>query len=225
MVLICALLYGLFKVPKLGVPMTIICCIILFVWWFANTPDKDGLTAMDKHRIMQNSAKKNAPATMGRVTALSAADRMDGVEFERWVGNLIQYYGFKDARFTPISGDQGVDIVAERDGKMYAIQCKRSASKVTNHAVQEVVAGKKLYGCHGGIVVTNNYYTDSAKQAAKANHIGLWDRDKLEEMVRAVKIQTAEEESEEKNPKRVRRSEDEEDDYLFIDLFCDDDDD
>jgi len=58
--------------------------------------------------------------------------------------------------------------------------------KVSNGAVQEVVAAKGLYRCTQGMVVTNNYFTDSAKQLAKANGIDLIDRDELKKLINKI---------------------------------------
>ena len=82
---------------------------------------------------------------------------------------------------TPITGDQGIDIIAVRNGTRIGIQAKCYTGKVPNSAVQEVVAGKEYYGVHRCIVVTNSTFTNSAIDLAKANHVALWDRSILEE--------------------------------------------
>lgn len=71
------------------------------------------------------------------------------------------------------------DILDEKDGRKIGIQTKRYSSKVSNTAVQEVVAGLKFYNCDEGVVIINNYFTDSAIELAEANNIVLWDRDML----------------------------------------------
>ena len=63
------------------------------------------------------------------------------------------------------------------------MQCKCYASALGNTPVQEVCAGKNMYNCHVGVVMTNNYFTASAKQLAEKNGILLWDRDKLQYMI------------------------------------------
>ena len=65
----------------------------------------------------------------------------------------------------------------------YAIQCKCYSSALGNTPVQEVCAGKSMYNCHVGVVMTNNYFTAGAKQLAEKNGILLWDRDKLQQMI------------------------------------------
>ena len=75
--------------------------------------------------------------------------------------------------------EQGVDIIAQKDGEIYAIQCKRYSKLLGNTPVQEVVSGRSVYRCDHAIVMTNNYFTDGALRAAAANDVALWDRDYL----------------------------------------------
>ena len=106
-------------------------------------------------------------------------DSLEGHDFEYWCANLLVQNGYKNVDVTKGSGDQGVDIIAERDEIRFAIQCKCYSSDVGNASVQEIVAGKALYKCHIGVVMTNRYFTSSAKELARANGILLWDRDKI----------------------------------------------
>lgn len=114
---------------------------------------------------------------------IQAIDRMEGHEFEAWCADLLRKNCFIHVKVTPPSGDQGVDIVAEKDGIHYAIQCKCYSSDLGNTPVQEVYAGKEMYGCQVGVVMTNRYFTAGAKQLAEKTKVLLWDRDKLIEML------------------------------------------
>ena len=113
----------------------------------------------------------------------SAIDGMDGHDFERFCADLLIKVGFSEATVTPGSGDQGVDILAIKDGIKYAIQCKNYASALGNTPVQEVSAGKQFYGCHVGVVMTNSTFTSGAIQLASATNVLLWDREKLDELI------------------------------------------
>lgn len=106
-------------------------------------------------------------------------DYMTGENFEVFVAQILRKIGFTGIQLTKGSCDQGVDILAEKDGIKYAIQCKRYSQPVGNKAVQEVFAGKTFYRCHVGAVVTNNYFTQSAKDLARENGIVLWGKDFL----------------------------------------------
>ena len=69
---------------------------------------------------------------------------------------------------TRASGDQGVDILAEKGEIKYAIQCKNYSSPLNNKPIQEVTTGKAVYGCDIGVVLTNSTFNDSAIEAANA---------------------------------------------------------
>lgn len=117
------------------------------------------------------------------VGLIQEADGMEGHEFEYWCADLLRKNGFTDVNVTPGSGDYGVDIIAIKDGIKYAIQCKCYSNNLDNTPVQEVVAGKTIYGCQIGVVMTNRHFTKGAIDLAEKNGILLWDREKLIEML------------------------------------------
>jgi hypothetical protein len=116
---------------------------------------------------------------------INDVDFMGGQEFEIFIRDLFVRLGF-DAYTTKASGDQGVDIVAEKGTQKIAIQAKRYSGVVPNSAIQEVVAGAKHYQCNKTIVVTNNYFTQSANDLALTNNVILWDRNILKEKLGAI---------------------------------------
>lgn len=118
---------------------------------------------------------------------VNAVDGMDGHEFEFWCADLLRKNGFSGVEVTQESGDQGVDVLAQKDGIKYAIQCKCYSSDLGNKPVQEVNAGKTIYHCHVGAVMTNQFFTAGAKQAAEATGVLLWDRNKLMEFLENAK--------------------------------------
>ena len=117
-------------------------------------------------------------AKYGGINAeLLTIDLMDGHDFEQWCANALNDMEYTNVRVTPGSGDQGVDVLAEMNGIKYAIQCKRYTADLGNTPIQEVHSGKYLYHCHVGVVITNRYFTNSAKELAEATGVLLWDRD------------------------------------------------
>lgn len=118
---------------------------------------------------------------------IEEADQMEGHQFEFWCASLLKKSGFSNVEVTPGSGDQGVDIVAVKDGIHYAIQCKCYSSDLGNTPVQEVFAGKEMYGCQVGVVMTNRYFTAGAKQLAEKTRVLLWDRDYIVSLLENVK--------------------------------------
>lgn len=110
-------------------------------------------------------------------------DLMEGREFEFYCAELLENNGFQEVKVTKSSGDYGIDILAEKDGITYAIQCKCYGTPVGVKAVQEAYAGRDYYDCMVGAVMTNQYFTAPAVEAAKKLKILLWDRGYLESMM------------------------------------------
>lgn len=114
----------------------------------------------------------------------SDIDLMDGHDFEYYCAELLRQQGFLEVEVTKGSGDYGIDILAEKDGVTYAIQCKRYTAPVGVKAIQEAYAGRDYYDRMVGAVLTNQYFTQPAVEAAKKLKILLWDRGYLEEIGR-----------------------------------------
>lgn len=113
----------------------------------------------------------------------NSLDDMEGHEFEYYCADLLRKRGFEEVEVTKASGDYGVDILAEKDGVSYAIQCKRYGTPVGVKAIQEAYSGRDYYDKMVGAVLTNQYFTKPAVDAAKKLKILLWDRGYLEQMM------------------------------------------
>lgn len=124
--------------------------------------------------FLLHRAKKNRPDDM---------DLLEGHDFECYCAELLKHRGFQEVEVTKGSGDYGIDILAEKDGVTYAIQCKRYTAPVGVKAVQEAYAGRDYYDRMVGAVLTNQYFTQPAVEAAKKLKILLWDRGYLESML------------------------------------------
>lgn len=111
-----------------------------------------------------------------------AARKMDGHEFEQYCADLLTRNGFTRVEVTKASGDFGIDVLAEKDGVTYAIQCKYYTDKVGNHAVQEAFAGKEYYDRMIAVVMTNSTFTPAAIETARQTHVLLWDGNVLDQM-------------------------------------------
>lgn len=111
-------------------------------------------------------------------------DSMEGHQFEHFCADILKKNGFINVEVTQGSGDHGIDILAEKDGITYAIQCKCYSSNIGNSAVQQAHTGKSLYHKDIAVVLTNRYFTPQATEEANSLGVKLWDRDKLNEMIK-----------------------------------------
>jgi len=113
-------------------------------------------------------------------------DYMEGHDFEYFCADLLKQNGFSSVEVTSGSGDQGIDIIACKDGVKYGIQCKCYSSDIGNKAVQEAFSGAKFYDCHVPAVLTNRFFTKSAEELAKKNNVLLWGRGYLDKLIEST---------------------------------------
>ena len=105
----------------------------------------------------------------------------NGYEFETWVAEGLERFGWQ-ARVTQGSGDQGVDVIAERNGVSVGLQCKLYSNAVGNKAVQEIYAGAKHMGLDKAAVLTNAEFTRSAKELADSTGVLLLSPEDIPEL-------------------------------------------
>ncbi len=102
-----------------------------------------------------------------------------GEEYEVMCCQKLKQHGFTHIETTPKSGDHGIDILAHRAGKKYAIQCKYYSSPVGNHAIQEAYSGCAYYRYDIPVALTNNTFTKNAIDEAKNIGVQLWPQNKI----------------------------------------------
>ena len=118
---------------------------------------------------------------------LALIDKMEGFDFEGYVAKLFEKFDF-NTLVTKKSRDFGCDVIIEKNGDRIAIQTKRSESKVSLKAVQEIVASLKKYDARIGVVISNQKFTKSARQLAKINDVVLINRNALLRLIDLSKM-------------------------------------
>ncbi len=161
---------------------------------YAGNLSKEGLSfsvaeigeAVDRQRSLQVAQdfelKLNTTYSGNTESILEEANPY---EFERLVSHIFLKAGY-NTEVTKKSGDQGADIIIEKDGISTAVQAKKYAGSVGNKAVQEVVASKKFYDCDRAMVVTTGEFTKGARELAQRNGVELVDRRKLLELIKST---------------------------------------
>jgi Restriction endonuclease len=102
-------------------------------------------------------------------------------EFETFCAEELKRSGW-DARLSPPGADQGIDVIAEKNGVRVVLQCKHYARPVGNKAVQEAVAARAHERADFGVVVSKSDYTVAARQLAETNRIHLLHHHQLRDL-------------------------------------------
>lgn len=105
----------------------------------------------------------------------------DGIDYERFCAERLTRAGWRTHR-TPPSGDQGADVLAEREGIRLVVQCKRLGRPVGNAAVQEAAAALPYWSGDRAAVVSNAGFTPAARRLAAATGVLLLHHDDLEDL-------------------------------------------
>lgn len=113
---------------------------------------------------------------------INEVDYMDGTTFEIYLADILRANGYQ-VKHVGQPGDFGADLVISGAGGSAVVQAKRYGGNVGPSAVQEAAAARAHYGTERAIVLTNSYFTDGARSLAHSNHVELWDRNKLVQLV------------------------------------------
>ena len=133
---------------------------------------------IEKERILKEQRQLQEKQRLERLakTEISEVDKMSGIEFEEFLKALYIKLGY-NVKLTKKSGDFGADLIIEKSGIQELVQAKcYTTHKVSISAIQEITGAKKHYQINNASVVTNNYFTEPAKQLASENNVKLIDR-------------------------------------------------
>jgi len=85
----------------------------------------------------------------------------------------------------PKSAKESENATAEdaKQEERIAVQVKRSKNKIARKAISDAVGGMLYYKCNGAMVVTNNEFTDDAREFARGTKCVLVDRSVLTEWI------------------------------------------
>lgn len=120
-------------------------------------------------------------------SGIADIDKMEGIEFEHYLGLLFRAQGYK-AEVTKPVGDYGADLIIQKDGKKIVVQAKRYSKNVGIKAVQEAQASIAHYGAVEAWVVSNSDYTVAAYELAKSNVVKLINREALIQMMLSIEV-------------------------------------
>jgi restriction system protein len=110
--------------------------------------------------------------------------KLDGGEFEKIVALIYKNLGYK-TEVVGGAGDQGIDVIIQKDNKTEFIQCKQMGVVPPKH-VREFygsVVGRLKEG-EKGFLVTTGDFTAEGKEFVKDKPIELVDGLKLEKLAR-----------------------------------------
>jgi restriction endonuclease Mrr len=115
---------------------------------------------------------------------------MSPKEFGYAIGEILRRLGYKDVKVIGGSSDLGVDILAYKDGKKVAVQCKKYTTRKVSSPEIQLFIGMMIteYKADKGLYVTTSYYTKDAYKLAKKHKdiLEIWSGKTLAEILLRV---------------------------------------
>lgn len=110
-----------------------------------------------------------------------------GAEFEKKFSRLMRDYGY-EIHATPISGDDGIDIIAQRPGERLVIQCKNHVNKIGAPEVRDFIGAlsiqqKKHPETKGWFVSVSGFTQPTLDNYDQLGIVELWDFSDIAEFV------------------------------------------
>ena len=115
-----------------------------------------------------------------RVTSLS---ELNPREFEEYLTEIFKLLGYEKTTLTPEMNDKGVDILMEKNGKRYAVQCKRYKGIIGSPVIQSFLGAMQHAQVSHGFLVTTSTFSLEAEKMASQHPIELVDATKLAHMI------------------------------------------
>ncbi|HXC36085.1 MAG TPA: restriction endonuclease [Candidatus Acidoferrales bacterium] len=114
---------------------------------------------------------------------------IDWYQFERFVAYVYEQHGFNVTRKGGANPDGGIDMVIEKNGQRFAVQCKHWKTwDVGVKAIREFLGALTDSKIEKGIFITLNEYTGEAKQLAEKHGIEIINETGLRRMVEALDL-------------------------------------
>lgn len=132
----------------------------------------------------------NSLQAKNKVNSLAGLRRMKPVNFEKHIAYIFQEMGY-NAYTTARTGDDGIDVIATRNGQTVVAQCKRYAAsnKVGSPEIRNFIGAMALKHANHGYFVTTSTFTEPAKQTAtQKQNLTLVDGAKIIEWWQKYKI-------------------------------------
>lgn len=112
---------------------------------------------------------------------------IDWFQFEKLVGLLCRKLDYVVTRRGGANPDGGIDLVIEKDGQSFAVQCKHWKTwNVGVKTVREFLGALTDAGMQKGIFITLGGYTGEAKQLAEKHGIEIINETGLAHMINAT---------------------------------------
>ena len=102
--------------------------------------------------------------------------KLSGRDFETELARLYKLAGYA-VETTPVTGDEGADLLLRKDGELIVVQCKRQDKPVGPHIVRDLHGTMHHFGAARAFLDATGGFTEGVRQYARGKPIELHDLD------------------------------------------------
>lgn len=164
--------------------MGLIGLVLLFGWFIKGW----GITSAVTTQQGQSVNKIQETQHFNHIRQLDEIRQLDPVAFERFVGSLFEKMGYQ-VQTTPLSGDEGIDLILRKGTKLAIVQCKRYENSVGQPVVRDLYGAMVHNKADEAYLVTTGTVTLPAQQWVVGKPLHLVDGNMLVEWVETFKEQ------------------------------------
>jgi len=154
--------------------------------WARMEPEQSATVVESETLVVVAGGDEPPPPVL---SGMAGVDAMSGAAFESLAKTYLEGRGYQVSNMRA-SNDYGVDLIANKGAERIAVQCKRSKNPISRKAISDAVAGMKYYKCTRAMVVTNNRFTEDAREFARGTDCELVDRTVLEQWLKPAESKT-----------------------------------
>ncbi len=108
-------------------------------------------------------------------------------EFEEYVADLLHVLGHLRITLTPSTGDEGIDVLSEYNGKKIAVQCKKHKGMIGSPDIQKFIGAMTHAEVDAGMFITTGIFSVHAGKIASKHPIEMIDKVALGELIEEAK--------------------------------------
>lgn len=109
------------------------------------------------------------------------SNQYKGQELEQECMEILNENGWQ-SELTPISNDQGADVIAKKGLIKLVLQCKNLEKPAGNDSVQQAISAKSFFSANLCAVISPSGFTNSAKLLAEKTDVILMSVSDLKEI-------------------------------------------
>ena len=115
---------------------------------------------------------------------------LSGPEFERELGTLFSHMGYR-VESTPVSGDQGIDLILRKDGKTTVVQCKSHRKPVGPAVARELYGSMVASHADSAILACTGGFTRGVEEFVRGKPIALVSASEIATLGEGVEVEDA----------------------------------